>query len=238
MPEDRRAIERTRNDLELRYNQTGAASATPRERNSGLGGFGIPAGHIADTRPYEIRWHGRGGQGAITAAKILAQAAHLDGYLGATSAPSFGAERRGAPVSGSTRISSKPIMVVSQIEEPDMVVVLDHTLLRDPEVLNGLRAGGWLVVNCRKSSRQLNVAGKFNVATVDATGICRELGLIVGGLVIVNTAMLGAVLRVSGLVDLADLNKPIRDRFSNRAAELNLAAIEKTYKETIIEKAN
>ena len=236
MPEDKRAVERTRNDLELRYNQTGAASATPRERNSGLGGFGIPAGHIADTRPYEIRWHGRGGQGAITAAKILAQAAHLDGYLGATSAPSFGAERRGAPVSGSTRISSKPIMVVSQIEEPDMVVVLDHTLLKDREVLSGLRTGGWLIVNCRQAPRQLNVEGEFNIATADATGICRELGLIVGGLIIVNTAMLGAVVRASGLVDLANLSKPIRDRFSNRAADLNLAAIEKTYRQTIIEK--
>lgn len=128
-------------------------------------------------------------------------------------------------------------MVVSQIEEPDMVVVLDHTLLRDPEVLSGLRPGGWLVVNCRKSPRQLNVEGEFNTAAVDATGICRELGLIVGGLVIVNTAMLGAVLRVSGLVDPAYLNKPIKDRFSNRAAELNLAAIERTYRETMIEKA-
>ena len=127
-------------------------------------------------------------------------------------------------------------MVVSQIEEPDMVVVLDHTLLRDPDVISGLRPGGWLVVNCRKSPGQLNVEGKFNIATVDATGICRELGLIVGGLVIVNTAMLGAVLRASGLVDLANLNKPIRDRFSKWAADLNLAAVEKTYKETIIDK--
>ena len=118
-----------------------------------------------------------------------------------------------------------------------MVVVLDHTLLRDPDVISGLRPDGWLVVNCRKSPGQLNVEEKFNVATVDATGICRELGLIVGGLIIVNTAMLGAVIRVSGLVDLADLSKPIRDRFSNRAAQLNLAAIEKTYTETIIEKA-
>ncbi len=117
-----------------------------------------------------------------------------------------------------------------------MVVVLDHTLLRDPEVLSGLRTGGWLVVNSRQSPGQLKAEGEFNIATVDATGICRELGLIVGGLIIVNTAMLGAVLRASGLVDLANLNKPIRDRFSKRAADLNLAAIEKTYRETIIEK--
>jgi 2-oxoacid:acceptor oxidoreductase gamma subunit (pyruvate/2-ketoisovalerate family) len=129
-------------------------------------------------------------------------------------------------------------MVVSQIEEPDMVVVLDHTLLKDREVLSGLRTGGWLVVNCRQYPGQLKVEGKFNMATVDATGICRELGLIVGGLIIVNTAMLGAVLRASALVDLANLNKPIRDRFSNRAADLNLAAIEKTHRETVIEMAS
>jgi 2-oxoacid:acceptor oxidoreductase gamma subunit (pyruvate/2-ketoisovalerate family) len=127
-------------------------------------------------------------------------------------------------------------MVVSQIEEPDMVVILDQTLLRDRDVVSGLRTGGWLVVNSRQAPRQLKVEGAFNIATADATGICRELGLIVGGLVLVNTAMLGAVLRASGLVDLTDLTKPIRDRFSSRSADLNLAAIEKTYKETIIEK--
>jgi pyruvate ferredoxin oxidoreductase gamma subunit len=157
----------------------------------------MPVGRFVDARPYEIRWHGRGGQGAITAAKILAQAAHLDGYKGATSAPSFGAERRGAPVSASTRILPGPILVVSQIEEPDMVVVLDHTLLRDREVVSGLRAGGWLVVNFGQSPKQLDVEGDFNIATADATGICRELGLMVAGLIVVNTAMLGAVVCTS-----------------------------------------
>lgn len=196
----------------------------------------MSAEDFTETAAYEIRWHGRGGQGAVTAAKILAQAAYLDGYKGATAAPSFGAERRGAPVSASTRISRRPIMVVSQVEEPHMVVVLDQTLLRDREVVGGLRAGGWLVVNCRQTPKQLNLEGEFNIATVDATGICRELGLIVGGLIIVNTAMLGAVLRASRLVDMASMSKPIRNRFSNRSADLNLAAIGRTYKETSIEK--
>ena len=75
---------------------------------------------------YEIRWHGRGGQGAITAARILAQAAYLEGYGGVTAAPSFGAERRGAPASASTRIAPQTIMVVSHVENPNVVVVLDH----------------------------------------------------------------------------------------------------------------
>ncbi len=189
---------------------------------------------FADARPYEIRWHGRGGQGAVTAAKTLAQAAHLNGYQGATASPSFGAERRGAPVSAATRVAPENIMVVSQIEEPDMVVVLDYTLLRDREVVSGLRSGGWLIVNSRETPQQLDVKSDFNVATVDATGICRELGLVVGGLILVNTAMLGAVVRVSGLVTLASINQAVRSRFSNRSASLNMAAVEETYKTTII----
>jgi pyruvate ferredoxin oxidoreductase gamma subunit len=193
---------------------------------------------FADARPYEIRWHGRGGQGAITAAKTLAQAAYLYGYQGATASPSFGAERRGAPVSASTRVSPESILVVSQIEEPDMVVVLDHTLLRDREAVSGLRSGGWLVVNSWATPKQLGVEGDFNVATADATGICRELGLVVAGLIVVNTAMLGAVARVSGLVTLASINEAVRSRFSNRSARLNLAAVEETYRTTMIERTS
>lgn len=191
---------------------------------------------LANVRPYEIRWHGRGGQGAVTAAKALAYAAYLNGYQGATASPSFGAERRGAPVSASTRVSLSPVMVVSQVEEPDMVVVLDHTLLRDREVFKGLRSGGWLVVNSWQTPVQLDLGGDFSVATVDATGICRELGLIVSGLILVNTAMLGAVVRASGMVKLASVNEAIRGRFSNRSAVLNLAAIEKTYRTTMMER--
>ena len=193
---------------------------------------------FADAKPYEIRWHGRGGQGTITAAKTLAQAAYLNGYRGATASPSFGAERRGAPVSASTRVSPESILVVSQIEEPDMVVVLDHTLLRDREVVSGLRSGGWLVVNSWATPNQLDVEGDFNVATADATGICRELGLVVAGLIVVNTAMLGAVVRVSGLVTLASINEAVRSRFSNRSARLNLAAVEETYRTTMIERTS
>ena len=91
------------------------------------------------TKLYEIRWHGRGGQGAVTAAKIVARAAYLKGYQGVTAASSFGAERRGIPVSALTRISAEPVMIVSQLENPNAVVVLDHTLLKYIlHVLHGL----------------------------------------------------------------------------------------------------
>jgi 2-oxoacid:acceptor oxidoreductase gamma subunit (pyruvate/2-ketoisovalerate family) len=183
-------------------------------------------------RLYEIRWHGRGGQGAITAAKILAQAAFREGYRGITAAPAFGAERRGAPVSASTRLSHEPIMVMSQVENPDVVIVLDDTLLKHDGVLDGLAKGGWLIVNSRQEPEQLNCQGEFNVATADATAICRDLGLIVTGLTIVNTAILGAFVRATGLLNIDSIEKAIRERFPEADIDINLAAIEKTYEIT------
>jgi 2-oxoacid:acceptor oxidoreductase gamma subunit (pyruvate/2-ketoisovalerate family) len=189
-----------------------------------------------NSRPLEIRWHGRGGQGAITAAKIIAQAAFVKGYRGVTSAPSFGAERRGAPVSASTRISSEPIMVVSQVEKPDIVVVLDHTLLKYPDVFQGLGMNGWMIINSPLSPKDLGVKGEFNVATADATKVCQDLGLIVAGLVIVNTAILGALLRATKIVDMPTLEKVIRERFSKNTVDINLSAINKTYEITKLAK--
>jgi 2-oxoacid:acceptor oxidoreductase gamma subunit (pyruvate/2-ketoisovalerate family) len=183
-------------------------------------------------RPLEIRWHGRGGQGAITAAKIIAQAAYLKGYKGVTAAPSFGAERRGAPVSASTRISTEPILVVSQVENPEIVVVLDHTLLKYPDVTHGLGKNGWLIVNSPLTPRELGLKGEFNVATADATKVCQDLGLIIAGLVIVNTAILGSLVRATKIVDLPTLEKVMRERFSKNTVDINLAAINKTYEIT------
>lgn len=189
-----------------------------------------------ETGLYEIRWHGRGGQGAITAAKIMAQAAYLEGYQGVTAAPSFGAERRGAPVSASTRISPQPIMVISQVEEPEVVVVLDDTLLRDRDVIGGLGRGGWLVVNSRQRPDELEVNGDFNIATADATRVCRELGLVVAGLTVVNTAILGALVRATDMVDIANIEKVIRERFSDSLVDNNLTAVRKTYEITRLQK--
>lgn len=185
---------------------------------------------------YEIRWHGRGGQGAITAAKILAQAAYLEGYRGVTAAPSFGAERRGAPVSASTRIASQPIMVVSQVENPNVVVVLDHTLLKHDEVTSGLARGGWLIVNSWRHPRELDPGGEFNIATADATRVCLNLGLTVAGLTVVNTAILGAFIRATEAVSMASVEKAIRDRFSDSQVDINLAAVEQTYEMTELQR--
>jgi 2-oxoacid:acceptor oxidoreductase gamma subunit (pyruvate/2-ketoisovalerate family) len=185
---------------------------------------------------YEIRWHGRGGQGAITAAKILAQAAYFEGYQGVTAAPSFGAERRGVPVSASTRIAPQTIMVVSQVESPNVVVVLDHTLLKYDEVTSGLVKGGWLIVNCWRHPKELDLGGDFNIATADATEVCSSLGLIVAGLTVVNTAMLGAFIRATQAVGMASIEKAIRERFSDREVNTNLTAIAETYKITKLQR--
>jgi pyruvate ferredoxin oxidoreductase gamma subunit len=185
---------------------------------------------------YEIRWHGRGGQGAVTAAKIIAQAAHFKGYKGVTAAPSFGAERRGVPVSALTRISTEPVTVVSQVEKPSAVVVLDQSLLEYEEVISGLSSQGWLIVNSSLQPRELKIKGDFNIAAADATGVCRELGLMVGGLPMVNTAMLGALACATRIVDITSIEKVIKERFTNNAVAINLAAIEKTYEITRLDR--
>ena len=189
-----------------------------------------------NTRLYEIRWHGRGGQGAITAAKIVAEAAYLEGYRGTTAAPSFGAERRGVPVSASTRISPQTVMVVSQVEEPDVVVVLDHTLLKYQEVTSGLVREGWLIVNSWRHPKELDIKGDFSIATADATRVCSNLRLIVAGLTVVNTAILGAFVRATKVVGMASIEKVIRERFPENAVDINLAAIAQTYEITKLEK--
>ncbi len=199
-------------------------------------GVSRPGRGTVNPKLCEIRWHGRGGQGAITAAKIMARAAYLDGYRGVTAAPTFGAERRGAPVSASTRVSQEPVMVVSQVEEPDVVVVLDHTLLKYGDVTGGLRREGWIVVNTWQAPEELKIEGDFSIATADATRVCRELGLVVAGLTVVNTAILGAFIRATEIVGMPSLEQAIRERFSDSTVGINLSAIKKTYEITQLDK--
>ena len=162
----------------------------------------------------------------------MAQAAHLEGYQGVTAAPSFGAERRGAPVSASTRIFSQTVMLVSQVEEPDVVIVLDHTLLKYEEVTSGLVKGGWLIVNSWRHPKELTLGDDFNIATADATRVCSSLGLIIAGLTVVNTAILGAFVRATEVVGMASIEKAIRERFPKKEVDINLAAITQTYEIT------
>lgn len=185
----------------------------------------------------EIRWHGRGGQGAISSAQILAHAAHLAGFLGVTSAPTFGAERRGAPVTAATRLSREPLRIFSQIETPDIVVVLDDSLLECADATNGLKEGGWLLVNSLRPPVSLGLNGRYQVATADATSVARECSLVVAGSVIVNTAMLGALARATGLITLEHVEAAIRHKFSPKLAERNFNAARMTFERTRVQDA-
>ena len=179
----------------------------------------------------EIRWHGRGGQGGVTSAELVAKAAINEGKY-AQAFPAFGAERRGAPVLAFVRISdNKPIRVRAEVTEPDLVVVLDPSLLRVVNVTSGLKANGMLIVNTKKQPEQLRQESDFNcsLATVDATKIARELL----GVTIVNTSMIGALLRATGVVSLESLIEPLKDRFG-RLAERNIDAMKRAYEETVI----
>lgn len=179
----------------------------------------------------EIRWHGRGGQGAVTSAELIARAAIDEGKY-AQAFPSFGPERRGAPVLAFDRISDNaPIRIRSEIIEPDVVVVLDPSLLRIVNVTSGLKEKGILVLNTRRSLEDIapEFSGKWKVATVNATKIARELL----GVPIVNTTMLGAVLKATGAVKSESLFEPLKDRFG-RLAERNINAMKTAYDETRI----
>jgi 2-oxoacid:acceptor oxidoreductase gamma subunit (pyruvate/2-ketoisovalerate family) len=117
---------------------------------------------------HEVIWHGRGGQGVVIAAQILAEAAYFQGYKGVTSAPTFGPERRGAPLMASTRISSDPIRMVSQIEHADISVVLDPSLISVVNILGTLKEGGLIIINSPLKPDDIELNAKIRIATVNA----------------------------------------------------------------------
>jgi len=181
---------------------------------------------------HEIRWHGRGGQGAVTSSKILAAAAYRSGFAGVTAAPTFGAERRGAPVTASTRFDNAPIRVYSQVIEPNVVVVLDESLLKVANATAGLRPGGVIIVNTRRPVAELGLGGNVHVVTSDVTGASESVGLIVGGEPMVNTAILGSIARATGLISMDSIRESINDAFAPGPAAKNFAAAQIAYDNT------
>jgi 2-oxoacid:acceptor oxidoreductase gamma subunit (pyruvate/2-ketoisovalerate family) len=176
----------------------------------------------------EVRWHGRGGQGAVTAAEILATAVINEGRY-AQAFAAFGPERRGAPVLAFTRIDDKEILIRSQIYRPDVVVVLDHNLLSIGGLDEGLKTNGVAVLNSSSEPSSYEPAFKTagKIATVDATNIAlRELGT-----PITNTAILGALVKATGTVKLETLEAIFKERFK-AYAEKNVNAVRSAYKET------
>ena len=178
----------------------------------------------------QIRWHGRGGQGAITAAKVVAEAMFKSGYGGVVMAPTFGTERRGAPVSTSLKISREKIYDLSPIQSPDIVVVLDHLILNEVDVTVGLKPGGLLVINSPRPAEEHQLAD-FRVAVANVTRLGIEAGLRKG---IVNSGIIGALGKASGLADLKVLASCIADEFVGRKPEANVKAARLVYAATQI----
>jgi pyruvate ferredoxin oxidoreductase gamma subunit len=180
----------------------------------------------------EIRWHGRGGQGVKTAAMLLAEAA-VEGGKFVQGFSDYGPERSGAPIQGFTRLSDGPITLHNFITEPDVVVVLDPTLLGSVAVTEGLKPGGKVVVNTSREPAELADrlgVGKEQVFAVDA----RKISLEVMGRDMPNSPMIGALVKVLGLVELPWVNKTFEKKFgakSQKVVDANVAAIKRAYDE-------
>lgn len=182
----------------------------------------------------EIRWHGRGGQGAKTVAEFLALVAIHDGKY-SQGFPEYGPERSGAPIKGYTRISDAQIKMHSAVYQPDIVLVLDPSLLETVDVCEGLKEGGTVIVNTPLSPAELenqrrSLKGK-KIWTVDADGISRdEIGR-----AIPNMPMLGALVKATGVVGLESVESNIRKEFSRKFSpdvlEGNIKAVERAFRE-------
>ncbi|MCL4078327.1 2-oxoacid:acceptor oxidoreductase family protein [Coriobacteriia bacterium Es71-Z0120] len=186
----------------------------------------------------EIRWHARAGQGAVTAAKLVAETAlELDQYMQAM--PEYGPERMGAPIKAFTRISPEPIEIHCNIDHPNVVIVLDETLLAIVDVTEGLQDGGIIIVNTCKTPDALRTELKLEgrdvrVASVDASGISLETLK----RDIPNTPMVGALAKATGLFSLDDviahLTKTFGKKFSQDVIDANIASVKRAYEEVSV----
>ncbi len=172
---------------------------------------------------FEIRFHGRGGQGSVTASKILALAAFSEGKY-VISFPFFGTERRGAPVTAFTRIDDEPILLKTQIYNPDAVVILDSYVMNSADVTSGMNTDGYLIINTGRKPSEID--GSFRTATVDATSIATRLGLGDRTNPIINTAMIGAFARVTGMVSRESAIEAVRELSPGKKEENSMAAAE------------
>jgi len=171
----------------------------------------------------EIRIHGRGGQGSVTMAELLAEAAYYGGKV-AQAFPSFGVERRGAPVTAFVRIDDKEIRIRSQVYSPDYAIVQDTSLLEGGKIMADLKKTATILMNSCKEYI-CTVPHGVKIRDIDATGIARE----VIGRPIINTVLLGAFAAMSGLIELEAVEKAIRHRFSGDIAEKNVAAAKRGF---------
>lgn len=176
----------------------------------------------------ELRFHGRGGQGAVLSCEILAKSLLQEGKY-AQYSPDFGTERRGAPVKAFVRANDKKIYLRQQIYEPDCAVVLDPTVGME-NVISGLKSGGWLIINSPKDPSEFKELGPYKIATVDANEIALKHKIGTKVAPVVNTAMLGAAAKVMGFA-LEPLLEATKEKFANPG---NVAAVRDGYEKVKI----
>ncbi|MDZ7330922.1 MAG: 2-oxoacid:acceptor oxidoreductase family protein [candidate division KSB1 bacterium] len=181
----------------------------------------------------EVRWHGRGGQGAKTAALLLAEAAIAEGKYG-QAFPEYGPERTGAPVRGFTRISDEPIRIHSAIQNPDVVIVLDQTLLDTIDVTEGTKPNSILIFNTTMTKEEIKKklkASDRKIFLLNANQIAQEEL----GRPIPNTVMLGALMKATGLMQMdtlvKGLTKKFMHKFSQQVIDKNIRAVKRAYEE-------
>ncbi len=172
----------------------------------------------------EIRIHGRGGQGNVTAGEFLAEAAFTDG-LYAQAFPMFGSERHGAPVTAYVRISNSPIRKRSQIYKPDYLIVQDSSLFRGEDILQGLKHGGLIVINSSLRPDDFKIPPDFRVITIPAT----EIAIQILGKPIINTIMVGAFAGASREIRLESLKQAVLKRYPGELGEKEIVALQKAY---------
>ncbi len=178
----------------------------------------------------EVRWHGRGGQGAWTASELLARAAIHEGkYI--QSFPEFGPERMGAPVKAYTRISDEPINLHCAVYHPSLAIVMDPTLLATVPVTEGLDENGILILNTPKEPKKMKEELKMTEGTVWTVPATDIIAMRILGRFITNTAMLGVVARATQMVKMESIEKALHERFPGPLAEKNMGVIKEAYKE-------
>jgi len=179
----------------------------------------------------EVRFHGRGGQGVVVASEVLAMAAFKMGFE-VSAFPFFGVERRGAPVTAYARIDKKPIRLKSSIYEPDHVVVLDNSLLKGVDVLEGLKEGGRVLLNHPEGKKLENLPPKFRYFVIDATSIAAAHGIGSRTAPIVNTAIMGGFAKMCEFIALDPILESIRELAPTKEEE-NVAAAKEAFERTV-----
>jgi 2-oxoacid:acceptor oxidoreductase gamma subunit (pyruvate/2-ketoisovalerate family) len=177
----------------------------------------------------EMRFHGRGGQGVVVAVQILATALAREGKY-AAGFPTFGFERRGAPVAAFCRLDDKPIRERTLIYQPDCIVVLDPLLIESEQIFTGVREGAILIVNAGKPIEERCHKNLSAIGSVNAT----KVGLQEIGAPITNTCMLGALASATGWVQLDSLYSSLEEFYSGEILEKNIRCIERGFQETVI----